>query len=82
MRPNYPWSIRCRIERGGVAKQVFGQLFCGTNEPIVAASKHGNTLVRTLGRVYGQGFAAGYPETAKLSEVASLISDRPTYLCN
>jgi hypothetical protein len=31
--------------------------------------KHGNTLVRTLRKMYGQGFAAGYPETAKLSEV-------------
>ena len=30
---------------------------------------HGNTLVRTLRKVYGQGFSAGYPETAKLSEV-------------
>src|SRR5258706_7533924 len=32
------------------------------------SGKHGNTLVRTLRKVYGQGFAAGYPETAKLSE--------------
>ena len=31
--------------------------------------KHGNTLVRTLRKIYGQAFAAGYPETAKLSEV-------------
>jgi hypothetical protein len=27
----------------------------------------GNALVRTLRKVYGQGFAAGYPEIAKLS---------------
>src|ERR1700737_4996734 len=33
------------------------------------SGKHGNTLVRTLRKVYGQGFAAGYPETAKLLEV-------------
>ena len=33
------------------------------------SGKHGNTLVRTLRKIYGQGFAAGYPETAKLSEV-------------
>jgi len=33
------------------------------------SSKHGNTLVRTLRKMYGQGFAAGYPDTAKLSEV-------------
>ena len=31
--------------------------------------EYGNTLVRTLRKLYGQGFAAGYPETAKLSEV-------------
>ena len=34
--------------------------------------KHGNTLVRTLRKMYGQGFAAGYPDTAKLSEVFQL----------
>ena len=33
------------------------------------SGKHGNTLVRTLCNVDGRGFAAGYPETAKLSEV-------------
>jgi hypothetical protein len=33
------------------------------------SGKHGNTLVRTLRKIYGQGFAAGYPETATLSEV-------------
>jgi hypothetical protein len=32
--------------------------------------KHGNTLIRTLRKIYGQGFAAGYPETEKLSEVS------------
>jgi hypothetical protein len=31
--------------------------------------KHGNTLIRTLRKVYGQSFAAGYPETEKLGEV-------------
>jgi hypothetical protein len=35
----------------------------------VINSKHGDILVRTLRKIYGQGFAAGYPETAKLSEV-------------
>jgi hypothetical protein len=33
------------------------------------SGKHGSTLIRTLRRVYGQSFAAGYPETEKLSEV-------------
>jgi hypothetical protein len=31
--------------------------------------KHGNTLIRALGKICRQGFAAGYPETEKLSEV-------------
>ena len=31
--------------------------------------KHGNTLIRTLRKIYGQGFAAGYPETENLGEV-------------
>ena len=26
------------------------------------SGKHGNTLIRTLRKVYGQSFAAGYPE--------------------
>jgi hypothetical protein len=33
------------------------------------SAKHGNTLIRTLRKVYGQSFAAGYPDTEKLSEV-------------
>ena len=32
-------------------------------------------LVRTLRKVYGQGFAAGYPETAKLSEVMFQLNE-------
>ena len=31
--------------------------------------KYGNTLIRTLHKIYGRCFAAGYPETEKLSEV-------------
>jgi hypothetical protein len=37
--------------------------------------KHGNTLVRTLRRIYGQGFAAGYPETEKLSDVLLQLNE-------
>lgn len=37
--------------------------------------KHGNTLVRTLRAIYGQGFAAGYPETQKLSEVLLQLNE-------
>ncbi len=36
--------------------------------------KHGNTLIRML-RKYGQSFAAGYPETEKLSEVGSRLCE-------
>ena len=39
------------------------------------SSKHGNTLVRTLRKIYGQGFAAEYPETAQLSEVMLQLNE-------
>ena len=39
--------------------------------------KHGNTLLRTLRKIYGKGFAAGYPETEKLSEVQLQLRDIP-----
>ena len=32
------------------------------------SDKHGNTLIRPLRKIYGQSFAAGYPETEKLRE--------------
>jgi hypothetical protein len=31
--------------------------------------KHGNILIGTLRKVYGQSFAAGYPATEKLSDI-------------
>jgi hypothetical protein len=37
--------------------------------------KHGNTLIRTLRKVYGQSFTAGYPETEKLSEVLLKLNE-------
>jgi hypothetical protein len=37
--------------------------------------KHGNTLIRTLRKIYGQCFAAGYPETEKLSEVLLQLNE-------
>jgi hypothetical protein len=37
--------------------------------------KHGNTLIRTLRKIYGQGFAAGYPEAEKLSEVLLQLNE-------
>ena len=39
------------------------------------SSKHGNTLVGTLRKIYGRGFAAGYPETATLSEVLLQLNE-------
>ena len=37
--------------------------------------KHGNTLVGTLRKIYGQGFAAGYPPTEKLSDVLAYLNE-------
>jgi hypothetical protein len=37
--------------------------------------KHGSTLIRTLRKVYGQSFAAGYPDTEKLSEVLLQLNE-------
>jgi len=37
--------------------------------------KHGNTLIRTLRKIYGQSFAAGYPDTEKLSEVMLQLNE-------
>jgi hypothetical protein len=39
------------------------------------SKKHGNTLLRKLRKVYGNTFAAGHPETAKLSDVLPSLND-------
>ena len=39
------------------------------------SGKHGNTLIRTLRKVCEQSFAAGYPETEKLSEVLLKLNE-------
>ena len=39
------------------------------------SGKHGNTLIRTLRKIYGQSFAAGYPDTYKLSEVLLKLNE-------
>jgi hypothetical protein len=39
------------------------------------SKKHGNTLVGTLRKIYGTTFAAGQPETAKLSDVLPQLND-------
>jgi hypothetical protein len=38
--------------------------------------KHGNTLVRTLRRIYGQHFAVGEPDNAKLADVLQRLDER------
>jgi len=37
--------------------------------------KHGNTLLGTLRKIYGQGFAAGYPATEKLGDVLHQLNE-------
>ena len=37
--------------------------------------KHGNTLMRTLRRVYGRSFAPGFDDNAKLSEVLETLDE-------
>jgi hypothetical protein len=37
--------------------------------------KHGNTLVGTLRKIYGQAFAAGEPESAKLETVLAKLHE-------
>jgi hypothetical protein len=39
------------------------------------SKKHGNTLIRTLRKIYGNTFAAGHPETAKLAEVLHHLNE-------
>jgi hypothetical protein len=39
------------------------------------SGKHGNTLIRTLRKIYRQSFAAGYPETEKLGEVLLKLNE-------
>jgi hypothetical protein len=37
--------------------------------------KHGNTLIRTLRKHYGAGFAAGFKESDKLSDVLAKMDE-------
>ncbi len=39
------------------------------------SGKHGNTLISTLRKIYGQSFGAGYPDTLKLKEVMLKLND-------
>jgi len=38
--------------------------------------KHGNTEVKTLRKIYGPGFASGFPENAKLSSVLQTLHEK------
>jgi hypothetical protein len=42
--------------------------------------RHGNTLIGALRKVYGQSFAAGYPEAEKLSEVLLQLNQTSSQL--
>jgi len=37
--------------------------------------KHGNTLVRTLRKIYGNDFAKAFAETSKLSDVLQTLDE-------
>jgi hypothetical protein len=39
------------------------------------SGKHGNTPLSTLRKVYGRGFAAGYPDTEQLSAVLPNLNE-------
>ncbi len=38
--------------------------------------KHGNTLVSTLRKIYGESFADGFPPTTKLSDLLADTGER------
>lgn len=39
------------------------------------SKKHGNTLLSTIRKIYGHSFAAGHPDTAKLSDVLEKLNE-------
>jgi hypothetical protein len=39
--------------------------------------KHGNTLIRTFRKIYGQSFAAGYPERDSSSTKRNVTESAP-----
>lgn len=39
------------------------------------SAKHGNTVVRTLRKIYGPSFAAGYPDTEMLHDVLLKLNE-------
>src|SRR4051794_39544443 len=78
------------LEERGSPNDKGGQHACGTRESNMSKAgldnrhrnkegeigdRYGNTLIRTLRKVYGQSFAAGYPGTDKLSEVLLKLNE-------
>ena len=39
------------------------------------SKKHGNTLISTLRKTYGEKFAPGFPDSAKLSDVLATLDE-------
>ncbi len=39
------------------------------------SKKHGNTLVRTLRKIYGRSFASGFKDTDQLSDILGKLDD-------
>jgi hypothetical protein len=37
--------------------------------------KHGNTTISTLRKIYGKSFAAGFPDTEKLSNTLHILNE-------
>jgi hypothetical protein len=37
--------------------------------------KHGNTLISTLRKIYGKSFAAGFPDSEKLSNTLHVLNE-------
>jgi hypothetical protein len=65
-------SLACTLE-GSMSKPGLEKRH-GTNDGQIS-SKHGSTLLRTLRKIYGQSFAAGYSETERLSDVLPKLNE-------
>ena len=45
------------------------------NKDSEISGKHGDTVLGTLRKIYGRSFAAGYPDTEKLSDVIPNLNE-------
>jgi hypothetical protein len=66
-------GVRVATMEGSMSKPTLDNRHRNKDGEISA--KHGNTLIRTLRKVYGQTFAAGYPDTEKLREVLLKLNE-------